>query len=525
MKQILRYLLLIVILAFPIAAQAENGNYSIHLYLTADSAEPAKVVDGVYGQAVTLSKSWFFNPDRAVALWSTDPEGDGENYLPGDTLVVDEPLEGDILRLYASFSPRMYHIRFLSNGGSGTMSRIKDILYSEEVNLPACTMNRTGCTFAGWNTKKDGSGTAYADGATVCSLTKTHNKTVTLYAQWKEVNYTIRFMPNNGVGEVAPIKKVAYSDTVTLPENGFSRAGYTFAGWSTDKSGSKSKIYQPGDQVQKLASQQGTIVKLYARWSPSPYTISFKGNGSTSGSTESISTKTGKTVTLTDCGFVRTGYIFTGWNTAKDGSGTAYDNGVKVKSICPAGKTKVTLYAQWIPGVKQRDYASVKWFHKGKTVRSSGCGICCLSMVLSRYNYRFITPKELVAYGKSKGGCSAEYCTVDSLNAFYLYSKAFGCKVILKGSGPSGSGSVSSASKKIKAALKAGYMVIGQMTKSGWTAQGHYVTFCGVNKDGKTYVYTSADVDGSKYYKYESGYYSDKIAFGALANYFIIGPK
>ena len=44
----------------------------------------------------------------------------------------------------------------------------------------------TGWTFAGWNTKADGTGTSYADKASVSNLTTTNGGTVTLYAKWTQ---------------------------------------------------------------------------------------------------------------------------------------------------------------------------------------------------------------------------------------------------------------------------------------------------------------------------------------------------
>ena len=42
--------------------------------------------------------------------------------------------------------------------------------------------------FRGWNTKTDGSGTSYADKASVKNLSSTNRDTVMLYAQWKAVD-------------------------------------------------------------------------------------------------------------------------------------------------------------------------------------------------------------------------------------------------------------------------------------------------------------------------------------------------
>ena len=57
---------------------------------------------------------------------------------------------------------------------------------------------RTGWHFTGWNTKADGTGDAYAAGATY-TFTAAHNlETVELYAQWEANTYTVSFNCNGG---------------------------------------------------------------------------------------------------------------------------------------------------------------------------------------------------------------------------------------------------------------------------------------------------------------------------------------
>lgn len=72
-----------------------------------------------------------------------------------------------------------------------------------------------------------------------------------------------------------------------------------------------------------------------------PATITFDANGG-SGSVDAISTYIGVANTIPSNSLTRTGYTFNGWNTASDGSGTAYATG---STITPTGN--VTLYAQW----------------------------------------------------------------------------------------------------------------------------------------------------------------------------------
>ena len=72
-----------------------------------------------------------------------------------------------------------------------------------------------------------------------------------------------------------------------------------------------------------------------------PATITFNANDG-SGSVDAISTYVGVANTIPSNSLTRTGYTFNGWNTASDGSGTAYATG---STITPTGD--VTLYAQW----------------------------------------------------------------------------------------------------------------------------------------------------------------------------------
>lgn len=89
-------------------------------------------------------------------------------------------------KFYAKWSENKYNIKFDANGGTGTMSTLKSRKYATTYKLTANKFTREGCIFTGWNTKKDGSGKAYKDKASVKKLTSKNGKTVTLYAQWKK---------------------------------------------------------------------------------------------------------------------------------------------------------------------------------------------------------------------------------------------------------------------------------------------------------------------------------------------------
>jgi len=79
---------------------------------------------------------------------------------------------------------------------------------------------------------------------------------------------------------------------------------------------------------------------------PSTYTMTYNGNGNTSGvaPTDANLYEQGALVTVLGKGnLVKTGYTFVGWNTAANGSGTSQAAG----STFSMGTANVTLYAKW----------------------------------------------------------------------------------------------------------------------------------------------------------------------------------
>lgn len=71
-----------------------------------------------------------------------------------------------------------YTVTFDSNTGTGTMPA-QIVSYNLATPLNANTFTKTGYVFTGWNTSPDGSGTAYAPGASITNIGNT-----ILYAQW-----------------------------------------------------------------------------------------------------------------------------------------------------------------------------------------------------------------------------------------------------------------------------------------------------------------------------------------------------
>ena len=97
----------------------------------------------------------------------------GQTYYSEVETVSDEAL--------ANLRAMLFIVSFDANKGSGAMSP-QTFVNGISADLTANTFTRDYYTFNGWNTKADGSGKNYEDGATV-SLTGN----MTLYAQWQVV--------------------------------------------------------------------------------------------------------------------------------------------------------------------------------------------------------------------------------------------------------------------------------------------------------------------------------------------------
>ncbi len=120
--------------------------------------------------------------------------------------------------------------------------------------------------------------------------------------------------------------------TITLAANTFTNPGYSFTGWSDG-----TVTYLAGATYTLLSD--GTPIVLTAQWTANTYTVTFNANGGTG----TMAPETANVPTaLTANSFANTGYSFTGWNTAADGSGTAYADGATYPFTANA-----ILYAQW----------------------------------------------------------------------------------------------------------------------------------------------------------------------------------
>ena len=286
-----------------------------------------------------------------------------------------------------STSASTYTITYNNNGGSGCSTT--SVTYGGKYGT-MCEPTRNGYVFIGWfdENYKDKPLNYYADtysdlknafgydadalynhyitygkgeGRRISQYVKgdsfTGNANKTIYAGWYAQGYTISYNSNGGTGSMAS-DVVKTGGTATIKANEFTKKGYTFAGWTTKSDGTDDGYNWTGwsgtwNYVDGQYGIANKTLKLYARWTPKSYTISYNSNGGT-GTMTSDTVSTGGKATIKSNTFAKTGYKFVGWTTKSDGtddgygwnpgwSGTwNYDNGQY-----GIANDKLVLYARW----------------------------------------------------------------------------------------------------------------------------------------------------------------------------------
>ena len=309
------------------------------------------------GSVSTPSSTANRTTSYTFSKWNTAQGGGGTNYNPSGSITITANTT-----LYAQWS-----------SSTSTAS----------VTFP--TPTRTGYTFNGWYTAASGGSYVGKTG------NYTPTGTVTLYAQWSIIQYTIYYKKGDyGTGTDTSATK-NYGTDITLKGAIFTRTGYTQTGWSTASNGS-TKNY---NLSATYSTNSGTT--LYPYWTINTYPVTYNANGGNASSVPSSQTKTyGQNLTLSSTKPTRsnasagsytvtynanggsvspasasaartTSYTFSTWNTASGGGGTSYAAGATYTT-----DAAVTLYAQWssststaslsLPTVSRAGYNFDGWY-------------------------------------------------------------------------------------------------------------------------------------------------------------------
>lgn len=363
--------------------------------------------------------------------WYTAPNG-------GNKYDFNTPLTNNVT-VYAHWVGNGYTVRFTGNGATGGNTPDQAFQYNIGQNPRRNGFTRDGYTFAGW--KRADNQQAYGDGQWVTNLTTQPNGIVTMVAQWSANEAHIRYNPNPPAGKTTggqgtPNWDGHTGDTPTIGQNGWTIDGYTFAGWATSPDGSGAR-YAPGARW----TANGTLT-LYAQWTPGQAGLTYDGNGATGGKTDPQTGKTDEKINVRDNGFTRDGYTFVTWNTQADCKG----NAVKPNSEWTL-RGSSTLYACWAGNAQTLTYHG-NGATGGNTAAQSGKTgdeLTTNANGFTRDGYTFVrwdTAKDGsgTAYGEGKNGVS-QYVMKPAGNDLYAIWKANPATIQYRNDWPNTTGS------------------------------------------------------------------------------------
>ena len=215
---------------------------------------------------------------------------------------------------------------------------------------------------------------------------------VTAVAKWEYMGaYTVHFEKNdNDSGSTRATGSMSdevftYDESKALPANGFSRVGYTFAGWnrSADGTADNGSNYRDKAVVKNLTLIPGGTATLYAQWKPLEYTLTFDYSkpGNATGTVTGADEASRKVTFDSSIGRLPepqlTGWVFEGWcvdGTIVNGS---YTGGTRLNGddIWHYTSDK-TAFAKWTPvKYEVRLHSSVPAEALGTLVKPSDSGL------------------------------------------------------------------------------------------------------------------------------------------------------
>ena len=348
--------------------------------------------------------------------------GGGATYTFGTTVPSNTAQTGT---LYAQWTAHTYTVTYNGNGNTGGttassshtydvakaltangFSRAYTVTYNHNYSGSSNTSATATATFNGWATSASGA-KVYNNQQSVTNLTATNGATVPLYANWTLAS-------------------------VTLPTP--TRTGYTFGGWYGE-TGCTTKIGDGGASYTPTGNKT-----LFAKWTPITYTVSYNGNGATSGTTASSTHTYDTAKALTTNRFSRVYSVsynyqyrdindqpvtgsatataaFNGWATSASGA-KVYNNGQSVTNLRSTAGT-FPLFANWtltsvtLPNPTRDGYQFGGWFTNDACTQGQQNGGASVTPTANVTYFAKWTPNTFKVHFNGNGATSGQMADQD----------------------------------------------------------------------------------------------------------------
>ncbi len=318
-----------------------NGEVTLYAIWTPIEYTVTWDIDGVtteskvaYGAAITAPET---------------PTKDGYTfagwYKGGEEVTFPMNMPPEALTLKAKWTAENYTITYNLDGGTvdGTNTTSYTI---ESETITLINPTKVGYTFAGWM------GTDLTEATEDVTIAKGSTGDREYTATWTANTYTIKFDKNavDAKGTMDDLS-MTYGTAKNLTANAYSRTGYTFSGWSTDKNATTA-TYTDKTSVNNLTEANGETVTLYAVWTKNSYTIAFYKSDLTLINSTSYNYGAEIDTTSFSSQTSKDGYSFAGW-TLTEGSDDAINSVANTVNVDEAlidgfknGDT-INLYPVW----------------------------------------------------------------------------------------------------------------------------------------------------------------------------------
>ena len=223
--------------------------------------------------------------------WSTSSSATSATYSSGQA-VNNMLADGGSTTLYAVWKKKTYTINI--KAGTGISSVTGSGTYEHGATATATATVKTGYTFKNWT---NSAGNEVGTSTTLSGIVEGAD---TFTANATAHTYTVKYDGNGATSGSTANSSHTYDVAKALTANGFTKTGYKFLGWSTNKSATTA-MYTDKQSVSNLSSTNGATVTLYAIWQINQYTynIVYKSSSGTALGTSTATYNYGTTNTIT----------------------------------------------------------------------------------------------------------------------------------------------------------------------------------------------------------------------------------
>ena len=385
---------------------------------------------------------------------------------------------------------------FHANGGAGEMPA-QGIKTDEATALSANLFTRSGYSFIGWATSENGE-VAFANCA---NYTMGADSEYHLYAVWTPNLNEVCFDGNGADGgEMEPLSVYTDSSEI-LPENEFTRTGYTFLGWATESGGGV--VYEDGATYSMGVQSSYT---LYAVWEANKYIVTLENDNGQEAIEVTFIFGEKYTIKVPE----KQGYDFMGYY---DNEGIQYTDKNGNSLAIWSDTCELTLYAKYTPRL------NVVMFNGngGSGEMTNITGYSDSKVRLPKNKFKF-EGHEFVGWSNTLDGevlyfdCDLYGVGTDSSYILYAIWKDFSDYIPI---------STTEDLKNIKNDLSGKYYLTCDINMAGeqWSSIGTMETPFNGELDGNGHViYNLNQIDNSRIY-----YHFEHSANASITNYYAVG--